>query len=121
MKEWWKKEEAGYFCSWKWDGDVWSKEHKDGAHLAQIVKVVLVMNPLVIGKQTVGLVGDVSDIQTQAVEELSFEKLWRWNRRTDRVNQKHTPSVFSVSDNLWEVRCKKKKIMWEDKWTKQNK
>lgn len=49
----------------------------NGAHLSQIVEVVLVMNPLVIGKQAVRLVGDVSDIQTQAIEEFSFEKLSR--------------------------------------------
>lgn len=54
-----------------------SSEREVGAHLAQVVKVVLVMNPLVIGDQAVRLVGDVSDVQTETVKELSFKKLSR--------------------------------------------
>lgn len=33
------------------------------------------VNPLVVGLQAVWLVGDVLDIQAQAVEELAFKKL----------------------------------------------
>lgn len=43
--------------------------------LSQVVKVVLMMDPLVVGLQTVRLVGDVFDIGAEAVEKLAFKQL----------------------------------------------
>ncbi len=49
------------------------------------------MDPLIIGQEAVGLVGDVSDIQAQAVVELAFEKLLRQKKwHTLHVTQRHT-------------------------------
>lgn len=44
-------------------------------HLSQVVKVVLVVHPLVVGRHAVGTVGDVPDVNPQAVVELALEKL----------------------------------------------
>lgn len=46
-----------------------------GAHLAQVVEVVLVSNPPVTGLGTVRLVGDVSGVLALTHEELAFEEL----------------------------------------------
>lgn len=46
-----------------------------GTHLSQVVKVVLMVDPFIVGLQTVRLVGDVFDIRTQAVEEFAFKEL----------------------------------------------
>lgn len=48
---------------------------KRSTDLSQVVKVVLVVNPLVVGLQAIRLVGDVLHIQAEAVEELAFKKL----------------------------------------------
>lgn len=48
---------------------------RPGAHLAEVVKVVLVPDPPVAGFGTVRLVGDVPGVLTLAHEELSFEEL----------------------------------------------
>lgn len=45
------------------------------AHLAQVVKVVLVPDPSVTGLSTVRFVGDVPGVFTLTYEELSFEEL----------------------------------------------
>lgn len=44
-------------------------------YLSKVVKVVLMVDPLVVGLQTVRLVGDVFDIGAEAVEELAFKQL----------------------------------------------
>lgn len=44
-------------------------------YLSEVVKVVLVVDPLVVGLQTVWLVGDVFDIGAEAVEEFAFKQL----------------------------------------------
>lgn len=46
-----------------------------GAHLAEVVKVVLVPDPPVAGLGTVRLVGDVPGVLALAYEELPFEEL----------------------------------------------
>lgn len=46
-----------------------------GAHLAQIVEVVLMMDPAVVGSHAVGAVGDVAGVYTQTVVELALEEL----------------------------------------------
>jgi len=49
------------------------------------------MDPLVIGRDAVRPVGDVLDIQAQAVVELAFEKLLRQKKwHTLHVTQCHT-------------------------------
>lgn len=64
---------------------------REQTNLPQVVKVVFVMDPLIIGQEAVGLVGDVSDIQAQAVVELAFEKLLRQKKwHTLHVTQRHT-------------------------------
>lgn len=52
-----------------------SSEITCGTHLSKVVKVVLMVDPLIVGLQTVRLVGDVFDIGTQAVKELAFKEL----------------------------------------------
>jgi len=42
-------------------------------HLSQVVKVVLMVDPLVVGLQTVRPVSDVFDIRAEAVEEFAFK------------------------------------------------
>lgn len=44
-------------------------------NLSQVIKVVLVVDPLVVGLQTVRLVGNVFDIRAEAVEKLAFKQL----------------------------------------------
>lgn len=51
-----------------------------GAHLAQVVKVVLVMDPAVVGGHAVRTVGDVAGVHTQTVVELALEELWGGTR-----------------------------------------
>lgn len=46
-----------------------------GAHLAQIVKVVLVVDPAVVGGHAVRAVGDVAGVHTQTMVELALEEL----------------------------------------------
>lgn len=46
-----------------------------GAHLAQVVEVVLVMDPAVVGGHAVRAVGDVPGIHAQTVVELALEEL----------------------------------------------
>lgn len=119
-----KKKRNDGWCFWKWmrhkkNNVSWNKERVNGAHLSQIVEVVLVMNPLVIGKQAVRLVGDVSDIQTQAVEEFSFEKLSRWNRNTKLSKSELHRLFFSFLTTLSKSGMKKKNTaMWEEKMDK---
>jgi hypothetical protein len=55
-----------------------------GAHLAKVVKVVLVPDPPVTGFGTVGLVGDVPGILALAHKELPFEKLDTDKAETER-------------------------------------
>lgn len=51
-----------------------SRRQTDGnTDLSQVVKVVLMMDPLVVGLQTVRLVGDIFDIRAEAVEKLAFK------------------------------------------------
>lgn len=51
------------------------------AHLAQVIKVVFVMHPAVVGGHAVRPVGDISGVHSQAVIELAFEKLWERRER----------------------------------------
>ena len=50
-------------------------QEAESTHLSQVVKVVLVVNPLVVGLHTVRLVGNVLDVGAKAVEELAFKQL----------------------------------------------
>lgn len=58
---------------------IWTRIHTKRADsntdLSQVIKVVLVVNPLVVGLQAVRLVGDVLDIEAKAVEKFAFKKL----------------------------------------------
>ncbi len=69
------------------------QQKESGPHLPQVVKVVLVMNPAVIGRETVGFIGDVLHIQTHTVKELPFEELLRHTHthaRTHTHTHTHT-------------------------------
>lgn len=46
-----------------------------GTHLAQVVEIVLVMDPAVVGSHAVRAVGDISGIHAQTVVELALEEL----------------------------------------------
>ena len=56
-------------------GDQVRKGLASRAHLAQVVEVVLVMDPAVIGGHAVGTVGDVASVHTETVVELALEEL----------------------------------------------
>lgn len=56
---------------WGWSG----QGTVGGTHLAQVVEIVLVMDPAVIGSHAVGAVGDISGIHAQTVVELALEEL----------------------------------------------
>lgn len=45
------------------------------SHLSEVIEVVFVMNPSVIGSQAIGLVGDVLHIEAHTVVKLPFEEL----------------------------------------------
>lgn len=57
------------------------------SHLSEVVEVVFVMNPSVIGSQTVGLVGDVLHVETHAVVKLPFEELRRQTHTARREKE----------------------------------
>lgn len=59
------------------------------AHLAQVIKVVFVMHPAVVGSHAVRSVGDVSGIHSQTVIELAFEKLWERRERQYSGRRRH--------------------------------
>lgn len=44
-------------------------------YLSKVVKVVFVVNPAIVGSQTVGLVSDVLHVKTHTVVKLSFKEL----------------------------------------------
>ena len=44
-------------------------------YLSKVVEVVFVVNPSIVGGETVGFVGDVLHVETHAVVELAFEEL----------------------------------------------
>lgn len=44
-------------------------------YLSKVVKVVFVVNPSIVGSQTVGLVRDVLHVEAHTVVELPFEEL----------------------------------------------
>lgn len=52
-------------------------------YLSKVVKVVFVVNPSIVGSQTVGFVSDVLHIETHTVVELAFEEL-RKKTHTER-------------------------------------
>lgn len=56
-----------------------------GTHLAQIVEVVLVVDPAVVGGHAVGAVGDVAGVYAQTVVELALEELGAGTRVTGLV------------------------------------
>lgn len=55
-------------------------------NLPQVVKVVFPSNPAITRLQTLGFVGDVSDVKPLAVKELPFEQL---HKRTDEDKDKN--------------------------------
>lgn len=69
------------------------------SYLSEVVKVVFVVNPSIVGCQTVGFVGDVLHIETHTVEELSFEELGRKNTRgegNERPTKIHFDEVMTT-------------------------
>lgn len=81
----------------------------DGApcwlYLSQVVEVVLVVNPSIVGGQTVGFVGDVLHVQTHAVVELAFEELGRkerkgWEREEGSEADEHEDHFYHEAQRL---------------------
>lgn len=59
-------------------------------YLSKVVKVVFVVNPSIVGSQTVGFVSDVLHIETHTVVEFAFEELGRENTHTEESEtQRH--------------------------------
>ena len=56
-----------------------------GTHLAQVVEVVLVMDPAVAGGHAVGAVSDIAGVYAQTVVELALEELGVGTRVTGLV------------------------------------
>ncbi len=80
----------------------WAHQQKESdPHLPQVVKVVLVMNPAVIGRETVWFIGDVLHIQTHTVIELPFEELY-----THTHTHTHTHSEISVWQSRTRDHCR---------------
>lgn len=68
-------------------------DHKSLPHLSQVVKVVLVSDPLVVGLHTVRPVGNVSYVFSLTNKELSLEEL---------VRKKKTEMRFSYREHTTE-------------------
>lgn len=68
-------------------------DHKSLPHLSQVVKVVLVSDPLVVGLHTVRPVGNVSYVFSLTNKELSLEELMR---------KKKTEMPFSYREHTTE-------------------
>lgn len=75
--------------------------HQPGAHLAEVVKVVLVPDPPVTGLSTVWLVSDVPGVLALAHEELPFEEL---NTHIPGDREKWAVSTASP-DQPWGLRA----------------
>lgn len=56
-------------------------------YLSEVVKVVFVVNPSILGSQAVGFVSDVLHIETHTVVELAFEELGRKSREKEKVRE----------------------------------
>lgn len=71
---------------------------KKATNLSQVVKVVLMVNPLVVGLHTVRLVGNVFDIGAEAVEELAFKQLSeeQWHQAVVAVTYKKENGEISL-------------------------
>ena len=65
-------------------------------HLSQVVKVIFVVHPLVVGGHAVGPVGYVPDVNSQAVVELALEELQEGN---DPIR----PFPYRVPHAPWDV------------------
>jgi len=73
-------------------------EKNESAHLAEVVKVVFVPDPLVRRVRfadAVGLIVDVTDVRTLAVVERTFEQL----------STKHTTAAVNSSKQLHDSDC----------------
>lgn len=56
-----------------------SHRRQGHTHLSQVIEVILVVHPLVVGSHAVRPVGDVPDVNSQAVVELALEELQEGN------------------------------------------
>lgn len=56
-----------------------SHQRHGHTHLSQVIEVILVVHPLVVGSHAVRPVGDVPDVNSQAVVELALEELQEGN------------------------------------------
>lgn len=68
------------------------------SYLSQVVKVVFVVDPSVVGGQAVGLVGDVLHVEAHAVVKLAFEELRR---------QTHTDGHGAEPSRDWLKPCQR--------------
>lgn len=65
-------------------------------HLSQVVEVILVVHPLVVGCHAVRPVGDVPDVDSQAVVELALEKL-----QEGSAPSAHFPTGFPMLPGMY--------------------
>lgn len=88
-------------------------DHKSLPHLSQVIKVVLVSDPLVVGLHTVWPVGNVSYVFSLTNKELSLEELMRkkknrnafqLQRTHNRVTEPHYAICGKFGFGEWEGR-----------------
>lgn len=85
---------------------------REQTNLPQVVKIILVTDPLIIGQEAVGLARDVFDIVAQAMVELAFEQLLRQKKWHSMPRLEH---LFNKTVRvLWGIWKKKKGVMKED-------
>lgn len=63
-------------------------------YLSKVVKIVFVVNPAIVGSQTVRLVGDVLHIKTHAVVKLSFKKLGKQTHKEMDMRERGTTKLY---------------------------
>lgn len=74
-------------------------------YLSKVVKVVFVMNPSILGSQTVGFVGNVLHIQAHTVVELAFEELGRKAHTHTKENSRQTPTKIHSDEAMTAFVC----------------
>lgn len=65
-------------------------------YLSKVVKVVFVVNPSIVGSQTVGFVSDVLHVETHTVVELSFEELGRKTHTKREMRDRRTQRYIMI-------------------------
>lgn len=90
---------------------------REQTNLPQVVKIILVTDPLIIGQEAVGLARDVFDIVAQAMVELAFEQLLRQKKwhSMPRLEHLFNKTVKSIVGYLKEKKGCYERRPWENR------